>query len=87
MKKQLKLRFTQHALFVLKERQIPIEWVERVLNQPEKILTDKENATLRHALSRIPEFDNRVLRVIFSDEIEHIRVITVYFDRQMRNKL
>ncbi len=87
MSNQLKLKFTQHALFTLKERGIPVEWVERAVNQPEKIEPDATDPDLRHALCRIPEFGNRVLRVVFADEIEHIRIITVYFDRKMRNKL
>ena len=84
---QMKFELTQHAIIVLKERGIPIEWMERVLNQPEKIVPDQNDPELQHALGIIPEYGNRVLRVVFSKKTEPIRIITVYFDRKMRGRI
>ena len=72
---------TQHARDVLDEREILIEWVERVLNRP----TLREPAESRFA--RIPEFGNRVLRVVINTTIVPERVVSVYFDRRMKNRL
>lgn len=76
-----------HAQTVMAERSINVDWLERVLVNPKKVEADKEHRDLRHALGRIPEHDNRVLRVVYNGVVEPVRVVTVYFDRTLRNKL
>jgi Domain of unknown function (DUF4258) len=44
------------------ERQIRQEWVERILTHPEQTVPDKVDPDLQHALGRIKERDDRVLR-------------------------
>lgn len=79
--------FTEHAKQMIAEREIAIEWVERVLNNPVKIEQDQDDPTLRHALGRITEYGNRVLRVVYNETTEPKRIVTVYFDRKMKDKL
>lgn len=76
-----------HAEVVIAERAIDIEWVRRVLRNPERIEDDKSDRLLRHALGRIPEHGDRVLRVVYNGSVEPVRVVTVYFDRTLRGKL
>ena len=57
-------RLTTHAASVIAERQIPQEWVARVLGQPMRLEADRYDPTLRHALAAIPENDGRVLGVV-----------------------
>jgi len=76
-----------HAKFVITERCIEIKWLEQVLSKPEKIEADLDDPDLRHALGRIPGHGDRVLRVVYNDAVEPVRVVTVYFDRTLRNKL
>jgi hypothetical protein len=83
----VKYRLTQHAKDVLEEREIPVEWLERVLNSPQRIEPDPADAELEHSLGRIAEFGNRVLRVVVNKTVRPVMVITVYFDRTMRNRL
>lgn len=83
----MKYQLTQHARDVLEERDIPAEWLERVLNSPQRIEPDPDDAELQHSLGRIPEFGNRVLRVVVNKTVRPVVVVTVYFDRAMRNKL
>jgi hypothetical protein len=83
----LKYVLSAHAEVVLKERSIRSEWLERVLAQPEKTETDKQDPSLAHALGRISEHGNRVLRVVYNPTVDPISVVTAYFDRPMRNKL
>lgn len=59
-----------HAARVLEEREIPVAWVERVLSLPERMEPDAVDPALRHALRRIPERDDRVLRVIYNQAIQ-----------------
>jgi hypothetical protein len=76
-----------HAVTVMAEREILEAWVERVLSSPERTEPDAADPLLRHALGRIPERDDRVLRVVYNETIHPWRVVTVYFDRAMRGKL
>ncbi len=78
---------TDHARTVLAEREIPSAWVECVLAEPEKVEDDPDDAELEHRLGRIKEHENRVLRVIINKTVSPMRVVTVYFDRTMRNRL
>jgi len=79
---------TDHARESLRKRPtISLEWVERVLQQPERVEPDTVDAELEHRLGRIPEYDGRVLRVIVKKATDPLRVITCYFDRKMRRHL
>ena len=57
------------------------------MENPQLIETDPMDSELEHRLRKIDEFDNRVLRVIINPKNDPIRVITLFFDRGMRNKL
>lgn len=76
-----------HAETVMAEREILEAWVARVLNHPERSETDITDPLLRHALGRVAERDDRVLRVIYNETVEPWRVVTAFFDRAMRGKL
>jgi hypothetical protein len=78
---------SQHAAIMLQEREIKLEWLERILQHPQLILPDSSNPELTHALGRIPEFGDRVLRVVYNHIESPWRVVTLYFDRTQRNKL
>ncbi|MEO6543410.1 MAG: DUF4258 domain-containing protein [Nitrospiraceae bacterium] len=79
---------TDHARESLRKRPtIRLEWVERVLQQPERVEPDSVDAELEHRLGRIPEYDGRVLRVIVKKAANPPRIITCYFDRKMRRQL
>ena len=83
----MKYELTDHARDVLAERDIPIAWLERALDSPEKTEPDTFDSELEHRLCRINEHDNRALRVILNVAVRPARVVTVYFDRTMRGKL
>ncbi|MCE5326080.1 MAG: DUF4258 domain-containing protein [Planctomycetaceae bacterium] len=83
----MEFELTDHAKTVLQQRNISLDWVERVLNAPQQTEPDSEDAALEHCLGRIEEHGNRVLRVIINVEAHPQRVVTAYFDRAMRNRL
>lgn len=87
MSGKIRYELTGHAVTVMAEREIPVEWVERVLAQPERTEPDGTDPELQHALGRIPEWGDRVLRVVYNKTREPWRVVTVYFDRGMRGRL
>ncbi|MEI6783531.1 MAG: DUF4258 domain-containing protein [Verrucomicrobiota bacterium] len=78
---------TQHARDVLAERQLPVEWPERALREPELRQPDPTEATLERRYRQIPERGNRVLRVVVNTTVAPERVVSVYFDRTMKGKL
>ena len=78
---------TKHAEYVLKRRGIPLRSVEHVLRKPLAIEPDKVDPALEHRLGRVAEYGNRVLRVVVNARVEPVKVITVFWDRRVRNTL
>ncbi|MBI3570023.1 MAG: DUF4258 domain-containing protein [Gammaproteobacteria bacterium] len=87
MQDKIRYELTAHAETVMAERKIPAAWMERVLQSPERTESDKVDPELRHALGRITEHDDRVLRVVYNVTVNPRRIVTVYFDRGQRGKL
>ena len=77
---------TKHAETVIKERGITPDWLERILRNPIRQMADTFDPELKHAMGPIAENDDRILRVIYNDNLKPLR-ITAYFDRTLRNKL
>jgi uncharacterized DUF497 family protein len=78
---------TQHAKDMLQEREIALEWLERVLDNPFTTHPDPADEALEHRLGKIAEFNNRVLRIVVNTRGKPVRVITAYFDRTMKGRL
>ena len=78
---------TKHAKDIIKERNIELSWLEMVINDPELVEPDSIDHDLEHRLGRIECYGNRALRVVLNIKKSPVEVVTVYFDRTMRNKL
>jgi len=78
---------SKHAIVVMSERGIDESYLRKTLEYPELILDDSIDRELQHRLKAIPEYGNRVLRVIVNNSKNPIHVVTAYFDRSMRGKL
>ncbi len=83
----MKFELTVHAAKALAEREIPLEWVDRTLTEPELRQLDPDDATVTRYFRRIPEYNGRVLRVAVNTTVEPHRVVSVFFDRGMREKI
>jgi hypothetical protein len=79
--------YTTHAHTAMTEREIMSEWVEETLENPEHWAEDPKDSELRRFYRRIPDFENRVLRVVANTKVVPWRVVSVFFDRRMRGKL
>ena len=76
--------FTVHASDMLKEREIPAEWVLDVINAPdEKNLSSDGNT---HYFKSLPERENRILHVVVNETVEPNRIVTLFLDRRRRTK-
>ncbi len=78
------MEFTRHAVHVVAERVIDLEWVKRAVAEPELCTPDPNDPEVEHFFRRVPERGGRVLRVVVNTEAVPWRVVTVFFDRRMR---
>ena len=74
---------TEHAQKRCKRRKIEPEWIRAALTHPARTENDFDDPTLVHALLAIPEKGFRVLRVIYNETVEPVRIVTVYFDDEV----
>ncbi len=81
--------WTKHAVKRLTEREeIKESWVIDTIENPERLeFIIDQSGQKYHYYKRIPEFNNRVLEVVTSANSTPIRIITIYFNRNMRKKL
>ncbi len=78
------LRYTTHCETVMAERQIDREWVEQTVRDPDWWALDPSGPPTERRFRRIPQRDNRVLRVVCLESKTEIRIITAFFDRNAR---
>lgn len=73
--------FSKHAQDVMRERQIPEEWVLRAIAAPDR--TDNRSDGTTHYIKAIPEHEGRFMRVVVNPGATPMRVVTVFFDRRL----
>jgi hypothetical protein len=83
----LEYELSSHAVQRMQDRRIHQTWLDAALSEPDQLEQDQVDPTVTHAFKRIPEMDNRVLRVVYNAVRQPIRVISLYFDRGMKGKL
>lgn len=83
----IKLEFTKHALHVMMERTIPMEWVERTVAKPALRTSDPNDPEIERFSRRVPEWGDRVLRVAVNTSVAPWRVVSVFFDRNVKGVL
>jgi hypothetical protein len=62
-------------------RGIAEDWIVKVLESPDWTEPDPVRSGNRLAFGRVPEFGNRLLRVVYHDGPDERRIITAFFDR------
>jgi Domain of unknown function (DUF4258) len=73
--------YTAHAAEVMRQREIAVDWVERVLESPERTEPDPGFPRRQRAFARIGEYGDRWLRVVYETDSDVWTVVTVFFDR------
>ena len=66
---------------------IPSQWVESTLQEPALRTSDPNDAEVERFFRRISERGDRVLRVAVNTHADPWRVVSVFFDRNMRGEL
>jgi Domain of unknown function (DUF4258) len=64
-----------------------VAWLEQVLDWPELVEVHPTDPELTHRVGRIKEHGNRALRVLFNNSARPVRIVTVYFDRKLKDRL
>jgi hypothetical protein len=80
---QKPLKFTPRALTALAERTIEKRWAEDAMLYPDWVEPDSSPERKR-AFKAIPLAENRILRVVYAEQDDEIRIITVFFDRDAK---
>ncbi len=81
------LEYTIHAEKAIAERGIELEWVERTVDQPALRIPDPDDPLVERFYGAVLERDNRILRVAVNTNASPWRVVTAFFDRDMRGRL
>jgi hypothetical protein len=83
----MEFHLSQHATQVMNERGIAEHWVVATINDPELRLPDPNDPEVERFYRRIPENENRVLRVVVNTNLAPWRIVSLFFDRNMKGKL
>lgn len=76
---------SMHAASVATRRAIRSDWIALTLEAPARVEPDRRDPVLVHHLRKIDEFGGRVLRVVFDPTKVPVRIVTVYFDRAVKD--
>jgi hypothetical protein len=77
----MRIRFTQHALRRMAQRQLAREWIEAVLEKPDRVMPDPVDSQLTRAYRRLPQVGGRTMRVVYLSRGQDWLVITAFLDR------
>lgn len=69
---------------MLKERNIPEEWVWRTIREPDWQNVSTDNNV--HYFKSIVECESRILHVVKNPNVLPQKIVTIFFDRRERNK-
>ena len=79
----VKVSFTKHAEDMLKERQFTKEEIISIISNLDWRDNDESDIEIWHAFKRI---GNKVLRVVIKGREEPYSVITMFYDRRLREQ-
>ena len=80
-----KIELSLHAQGMLVERNILEEWVWRTINTPNKKRRGKDDNM--HYTKAIKERDGRILHVVVNPNVQPNRIVTVFFDRRLKQRM
>ena len=80
----MEFELSAHAQDMLKERNIPEEWVWQTINEPDWENMGEDNNI--HYYKGIADYEGRILHVIVNPHVIPKKVVTVFFDRRARRQ-
>jgi hypothetical protein len=77
------IEFSKHALDMIKERDIQEHWISDTIENPDFLEYISDNEI--HYIKQINENSNRYSKVVVNPYSQPARIITVFFDRRIKN--
>ncbi len=75
---------THHAHHQMRERKIPVSWVELTLLNAERVVANADSYGNTHYLMRIEVAENRWLRVVVNPNVSPQKIVTLFLDRRLK---
>lgn len=75
------LKLSKHTADEIEGRGIQVAYIEAALASPERVAPDPKDPALIRSFKAIPEFGNRVLRVVYRPQGADVFVVTAHWDR------
>ena len=75
------VKLSKHTADEIKRRGILLSYIEAALTSPDRVAQDVTDPALSRSYKIIPEFGNRVLRVVYRPDGHDIFVVTAHWDR------
>ena len=75
------IKLSKHTSDEMEARGILYSYVEAALTSPDRVTKDATDPALTRSYKAIPEFANRVLRVVHRSDGEDVFVVTAHWDR------
>ncbi len=86
MRAQKVVLFTAHAETALSERRLPRLVVELAARTPDWTRPDPRDPRLEHRFRKLPDYGDRVIRVVCMEDALEIRIVTAFLDRRARKR-
>jgi hypothetical protein len=78
------IKLSKHTADEMNRRGIALAYIAAVIAAPERSMIDPKDAALTRSFRAIPDFGNRVLRVVHRPDGPDIFVVTAHWDRGAR---
>ena len=75
------VKLSKHTADEIKRRGILLSYIEAALTSPDRVAQDVTDPALSRSYKIIPEFGNRVRRVVYRPDGDDIFVVTAHWDR------
>jgi hypothetical protein len=75
------IKLSKHRTDEMEGRGILLSYIEAALTAPDRVAQDATDPALSRSCKIIPEFENRVLRVVHRADGDDIFVVTAHWDR------
>ncbi|MBV8737416.1 MAG: DUF4258 domain-containing protein [Alphaproteobacteria bacterium] len=75
------IKLSKHTTDEMETRAILFSYIEAALTSPDRVAQDLTDPALSRSYKIIPEFGNRVLRVVHRLDGANILVVTAHWDR------
>lgn len=78
-------QLTDHARLRMRQRGVEVEWIERALENPDRMERDPNDDQLRRVYKRIHDAGDAVMRVVYNPSRSPVRIVTVLWEARRKS--